>query len=111
SGGWHFDYTLNITGQKRLPSTIANPVEYQMQEYSRAYTTMNAQISKTIGKRHPIDVYLGGENLTDFFQRNPILAADQPFSPFFDSSLLWGPITGRMFYAGIRFGIGRAASH
>ncbi|SEK70036.1 TonB-dependent receptor [Parapedobacter koreensis] len=105
SGGWHVDYTLNITGQKRLPSTTANPVEYQVPGHSRTYTTMNAQISKTVGKIHPIDLYIGGENLTDFFQQNPILAADQPFSQFFDSSLLWGPITGRMFYAGIRFGI------
>ena len=105
TGGWHFDYTLNITGQKRLPATSANPVEYRLPEYARSYTTMNAQISKTFGKIRPFDVYIGGENLTDFFQHNPILAADQPFSPFFDSSLLWGPITGRMFYAGIRLGI------
>ncbi|GGC20093.1 TonB-dependent receptor [Parapedobacter defluvii] len=105
SSGWHFDYTLNITGQKRLPSTEANPVEYQIPGYSRAYSTMNAQISKTVGKTRPIDLYIGGENLTDFFQPNPILAADQPFSPYFDSSLLWGPISGRMFYAGIRFSI------
>src|SRR5690606_9682140 len=105
SGGWHFDYTLNIIGQKRLPSTAANPAEYQLPEHSRAYTTMNAQISKTIGKGRPIDLYVGGENLTDFFQRNPVLAADQPFSQFFDTSMLWGPVTGRMFYAGIRFGI------
>lgn len=105
SGGWHFDYTLNITGQKRLPSTEANPAAYRMPDFSRSYVTMNAQISKTIGKARPIDLYVGGENLTDFFQQNPIVAADQPFSEYFDSSLLWGPITGRMFYAGIRFGI------
>ncbi|MBK1439025.1 TonB-dependent receptor [Parapedobacter sp. ISTM3] len=105
SGGWHFDYTLNITGQKRLPSTAANPIAYQMPEYSQTYTTMNAQISKTIGKNRPIDLYIGGENLTDFFQQNPVLAADQPFSEFFDSSLLWGPITGRMFYIGVRFSV------
>lgn len=105
SGGWHFDYTLNITGQKRLPSTASNPTAYQMPEYSNAYVTMNAQISKTIGKVRPIDLYIGGENLTNFFQQNPVLAADQPFSEFFDTSMLWGPLTGRMFYAGIRFSI------
>ncbi|HWK58029.1 MAG TPA: TonB-dependent receptor plug domain-containing protein [Parapedobacter sp.] len=105
SGGWHFDYTLNITGQKRLPSTAANPVEYRMSDYSKAYITMNAQVSKTIGKVRPVDVYIGGENLTNFFQQHPILAADQPFSEFFDTSMLWGPLTGRMFYAGVRFSI------
>ncbi len=105
SGGWHFDYTLNIVGQKRLPSTATNPAQYQMMDYSKSYVTMNAQISKTIGKVRPIDVYAGGENLTNFFQSNPILAADQPFSSYFDTSMLWGPISGRMFYAGIRIGI------
>ncbi|SFC72077.1 Outer membrane receptor proteins, mostly Fe transport [Parapedobacter composti] len=105
SGGWHFDYTLNLTGQKRLPSTAVNPEAYQMPEYSRSFAVMNAQVSKTFGKTRPFDVYIGGENLTNFFQPNPVLAADQPFSDFFDTSLLWGPITGRMFYAGIRFGI------
>src|SRR5690606_20953657 len=78
SGGWHFDYTLNITGQKRLPSTAANPVDYQMPDYSKAYMTMNAQVSKTIGKARPIDLYIGGENLTNFFQQHPVIAADQP---------------------------------
>lgn len=105
SGGWHFDYTLNVTGQKRLPSTTSNPADYRMPDYSKAYMTMNAQISKTIGKVRPIDLYIGGENLTNFFQQNPVLAADQPFSEFFDTSLLWGPLTGRMFYAGVRFSI------
>jgi len=32
-------------------------------------------------------------------------AADEPFSEYFDASLIWGPITGRMFYAGLRFKI------
>lgn len=103
TGGWHFDYTLNLTGQKRLPSTATNPMEYQLPDYSPAYATMNAQISKTFGKARPFDLYIGGENLTNFFQQNPILAADQPFSDYFDTSMLWGPISGRMFYAGIRF--------
>lgn len=105
SGGWHFDYTLNVVGQKRMPYTGSNPAAYRMMDYSKAYVTMNAQISKTIGKVRPIDLYVGGENLTNFFQSNPILAADQPFSSYFDTSMLWGPISGRMFYAGVRIGI------
>lgn len=103
--GWHFDYTLNLTGQKRLPSTADNPVDYQMPEYSKTYSTMNAQVTKRIGKTRPIDIYVGGENLTNFFQKNPILAADQPFGNYFDTSMLWGPLSGRMIYAGMRFSI------
>lgn len=102
---WAFDYTLNLTGQKRLPSTAVNPVEYQLPEYSKAYTTMNAQVTRRIGKIRPIDLYLGAENLTNFFQKNPILAADDPFGNYFDTSMLWGPLSGRMIYAGMRLSI------
>ena len=63
---------------------------------------MNAQISKTIGKKNPMDFYIGSENLTDYFQKDAIIAADQPFSPYFDASLVWGHITGRTIYAGWR---------
>jgi hypothetical protein len=45
------------------------------------------------------------ENLNNFTLSNPILAAGDPFSPYFDSSLVWGPIFGRMVYAGFRYRI------
>jgi hypothetical protein len=50
-------------------------------------------------------IYAGGENLSNFRQANPIIAADQPFGPNFDASLIWGPVYGRMIYAGMRFKI------
>ncbi|MHC8948100.1 TonB-dependent receptor domain-containing protein [Sphingobacterium hungaricum] len=103
--GWSFDYTLNIVGEKRLPSTASNPQAYQLSEYSKPYVTMNAQVSKTFGKNKNFDVYLGGENLTNYFQKDPILAFDAPFGSFFDTNMLWGPLTGRMFYTGIRYHI------
>ncbi|HAL52155.1 MAG TPA: TonB-dependent receptor, partial [Sphingobacterium sp.] len=101
--GWSVDYTLNVVGQKRIPSTAENPVEYQMPTASKAYATMNAQISKTFGKEKNFTVYVGGENLSNYFQNMPILAADQPFGNYFDTSMLWGPLTGRMFYTGVRY--------
>ena len=66
---------------------------------------MNAQVTKTVGKKRPIDIYIGGENLTNFYQKNVIIAPDQPFGPNFDASMIWGPVSGRMFYTGIRFKI------
>jgi len=104
-GGWSFDYTLNAVGKKRLPSTAANPAQYRLGTHSDAYLTMNAQVSKSFGAAKGFTVYLGGENLTDFFQKDPILAFDQPFGQYFDSNLLWGPLTGRMFYMGVRFAV------
>lgn len=102
---WSFDYTLNIVGQKRLPSTIGNPVSYQLPEYSKTYTTMNAQITKHFNYFRPFDIYVGAENFGNFYQKNPIIAHDQPFGQYFDSSLVWGPLTGRMIYAGIRLSV------
>jgi hypothetical protein len=66
---------------------------------------MNAQISKTLVQKHPFELYLGGENLTDYFQKEVIIAADKPFSNYFDASLVWGPVSGRLIYAGIRYKI------
>lgn len=101
--GWKFDYTINYNGGKRIPNTSANPVQYQRNNTSPSYILMNAQMSKTIGKKHPFEVYLGGENLAGYFQKDVILAADQPFSNYFDASLVWGPVSGRLFYLGWRY--------
>jgi outer membrane receptor for ferrienterochelin and colicin/copper chaperone CopZ len=105
TNGWKFDYTINYNGKKRIPGTLSNPVEFQRDPSSPAFILMNGQVSKTVGKKRPIDFYLGAENLTNYFQKNVIVAAGQPFSPYFDASLVWGPVTGRMFYAGARFKI------
>jgi hypothetical protein len=59
------------------------------------------QITKVFSKQ--FSVYLGGENLTDYTQKNAILAYNDPFSPYFDSSMIYAPVHGRTFYAGLRF--------
>jgi outer membrane receptor for ferrienterochelin and colicin len=100
---WKFDYTLNWIGQKRIPSTSQNPVEYQVAGWSPDYLLMNAQISKTWKEK--FEVYLGGENLLDYTQKSPIIASQTPFSPYFDASLVWGPIFGRMMYLGLRYNV------
>lgn len=102
---WKFDYTVSYNSSKRIPSTAGKPVQYQLPQQSPGYVVMNAQVSKTVGKKHPVDIYIGGENLTNYFQQNAVLAADQPFSDAFDASLIWGPVGGRMIYGGLRFKI------
>ena len=103
--GWSFDYTFNTVGSKRIPSTLSNPDQYQLAANSDAYITMNAQISKSFGVNKNFTIYVGGENLSNTYQKDPILAAEQPFGQHFDTNLLWGPLTGRMFYSGIRYHI------
>ncbi len=97
---WAFDFTGQLNGQSRLPDTRMNPPEYQLGEYSPQYFILHAQVSKRFKW---FEIYAGGENLTDFRQENPILAAEDPFGPNFDASIVWGPLLGRRFYAGIRY--------
>ena len=98
---WKFDYTVNWTGQKRIPNTLGNPEALRLPEQSPDFVMMNAQVSKLWNER--IEVYLGVENILSFRQDSPILASDQPFSEYFDSSLIWGPIFGRNTYVGLRY--------
>lgn len=102
---WKLDYTINWNGAKRIPSTSTNPENYQFANSSPYYWVMNAQLSKSLGNPNKqwVDIYLGIENLTDFRQTNLIVAADQPFGRYFDTSLIWGPIVGRMWYLGVRY--------
>jgi hypothetical protein len=102
---WKFNYTVNYVGKKRIPSTAENPAGYQMPEYSPSYLSMNAQISKSFGKNNNWELYAGGENLTNYFQKNVIIAADQPFGNYFDASMVWGPVSGRLLYGGFRYKI------
>lgn len=97
---WAFDITGQLSGQSRLPDTRMNPPEYRLGEYSPQYVILHAQVSKRFKW---FEIYLGGENLTDFRQLDPILAPDDPFGPNFDASMVWGPLLGRRFYAGIRY--------
>lgn len=101
---WQFDFTTQLNGDMRIPSTAGNPVEYQRPESSPAYALMNAQITK----RFKIwEVYLGVENLGNYTQKNPIIAAGDPHGGNFDASMIWGPIQERKFYLGVRFTIDR----
>ncbi len=101
---WQFDFTAQFNGDSRIPGTSENPVEYQLAESSPTYTILNFQVTKYFRKW---EIYAGGENLTDFKQENPIIAANDPFGEYFDSSLIWGPLTGIKLYAGLRFRIKR----
>jgi hypothetical protein len=102
---WKFNYTITYNGAKRIPNTFANPRAYQLPSYSPSYILMNAQISKTFGNTHPMDLYVGSENISNFFQTNAIISADNPFNSYFDASMIWGPTSGRMIYFGWRFKI------
>ncbi|MBR1889398.1 MAG: TonB-dependent receptor [Alloprevotella sp.] len=92
---WQFDATFQLNGPGRIPTTLSQtPTHY------KAYGQLSAQITRWF--RH-FSIYAGGENLTNFKQKNPIIGANDPWSNSFDPTLVWGPTTGAMGYIGIRY--------
>ncbi len=100
---WKFDYTVHTLGKQRLPNTNENPPQFRLGEFAEGYSLMNAQVTKVFSEK--FEIYLGGENLTNFRQANPVLGADNPFGENFDTSIVFAPIMGRMFYLGFRYKI------
>lgn len=98
---WRFDLTYNWFSKQRLPSSQDNAINNQWAAFSNPYSTLNAQITRVFSKT--FEVYVGGENLTDYQQKRVIYGGDNPFGQDFDSSMVYAPIFGRMIYAGLRF--------
>ena len=98
---WKFDVTFNWLGEQRLPTTATNPLAYRLSDYAPSFATLNAQITRVFSKT--FEVYVGGENITNYKQANGILAADAPFGAYFDSTMQYAPAFGQMYYAGLRF--------
>ena len=96
---WQADFTTQFVGEGRVPSTFGNSDENSRNEKSSAYFVMNTQLTRRF--RH-IEIYAGSENLGDYRQPDAIISADKPFDAEFDASMIWGPIFGRSFYAGMR---------
>jgi len=93
---WFFDATLNIIGSKRIPIKEDNPHRFHVEPTSPVYSLVNTQISKKFGKT--LRFALGAENLFNFHQHHAINDFGDPDSSYFDASLIWGPIFGRMAY-------------
>ncbi len=100
---WKFDYTFNWLGKQQLPNTASNPSEDRFPEFSPSFSVMNAQITRTFSST--FEVYVGGENIGNYQQDKAILGADNPFGPNFDTSIVYAPVFGQMYYAGLRFKI------
>ena len=99
-GLWQFDATVQLNGGGR------NPEPYQLADGSQSWSPrfhsfgqVSAQVTRWF--RH-WSIYVGGENLTGFKQKTPIYGASNPWGSDFEPTLVWGPVEGRMFYAGVR---------
>lgn len=96
---WQADATAQFIGKSRLPDRSQFPVPYQLDEYSPEHFIVHLQLARNF-KRWTI--YAGAENITDFKQHHPIISSDKPYSQYFDSSVIWGPVMGRKIYAGVK---------
>lgn len=102
---WQFDVTLQINGGGRMPAPYMLPDgTMSWGPRFKAFPQLNLQVTRWF--RH-FSIYAGGENLTNFKQKNPVVWSSDPWSAAFDPTTVWGPIHGAMAYVGIRFNFGR----
>lgn len=87
---WQFDVTGHLNGKGRRYDNTSLP----------AYFLLQAQVTREFRRW---TVYAGGENLTGYRMKNPILNASDPWSPSFDATQMWGPAERGMYYVGVRF--------
>jgi len=99
---WIFDFTASVNGAYRVWDFMKGLDGMYTDGYSPAYPLLYAQVTKRF---KGIDIYVGGENLTGYKQPDPIISADDPYSPDFDASCIWGPLMGIRVYGGIRLTI------
>lgn len=99
---WMADATVSVFGQSRLPVNVLPDGSLTTDNSSRTYAILNAQITHVY---HGWEFYLGGENLGNYVQRNPIIDSENPFSSTFDATRVWAPVVGMNVYAGFRFTI------
>lgn len=93
---WELDFTSSVYGSSRLPGTISS------ENRSPVYPIINMQITHNYKKW---EFYLGGQNLGNYIQENPIINAENPFENTFDATRIWAPIYGINGYVGVRFTI------
>lgn len=99
---FNIDINAHWFGEQRLPYTKLNPEDFQRPDFSKPYTIYNAQVTYNLKKW---EIYGGCENIFNFRQSQPIISWQNPFSPYFDTSSVWGPTRGREFYIGFRYRI------
>ncbi|MBR2027191.1 MAG: TonB-dependent receptor [Alistipes sp.] len=96
---WTFDFTAQLNGPARIPTQSGDLKDSTL---SPVYPMLFAQVSRRIKKW---EIYVGCENILNYKQKNPIIMADNPYDPAFNSSLIWGPLKGTKGYIGVRWNL------
>ncbi len=101
---WQFDATLQYTGAQRLPTLGYDGADlpaYRREGVGKGYAILLAQVSHYFP--NGLEIYVGGENLTNYRQAQPIIDAANPFSSRFDAASVYAPVMGVMGYVGVRY--------
>ena len=94
---WRLDGTYHYTGAMRVPAT-ANHLDGQT---SKPFGLVNTQV--TYIPKPELEFYVGAENAFDYRQTDPIVSANDPFAKSFDTTQVYAPVVGSMFYLGMRY--------
>lgn len=115
---WIFDFTASVNGPCRVYNFMIDEKDSKGNLlYKNGMTPVYPLLYLQVTRRFKgVDVYIGGENLTNFTQKNIILGDARDASGHvhagqrsFDASAIWGPIMGAKFYAGVRFTLWKKA--
>ncbi|MCO6462061.1 MAG: TonB-dependent receptor plug domain-containing protein [Saprospiraceae bacterium] len=100
---WEFSNTTSWIGQQDyLERQLIGETVTQVRKTSDSFVTTNAQVTKKWDK---FDIYIGGENLTNYTQENPVQHGATPQSDLFDVSQVYAPLIGIRGYIGFRWNI------
>lgn len=103
---WIFDFTASVNGPCKVWNFMKDLDIDGKHPYASGYTGTYPLLYAQVTRRFKgFDIYLGGENLTNYRQPSPIIGADSPFGSDFDASCVWGPLMGIKVYGGIRLTI------
>ena len=100
---WRFDTTLHWQGKQRIPRNGLDPTINPLENYSPSFALVNAQVTRVLS--NSLELYLGGENITNYTQNTPIIASDDPFGTYFDASMSYAPVLSGVYYIGFRYKI------
>ena len=100
---WIFDFTASLNGSARVYNFMESLTDAEgnllyPDGQTPAYPLLYFQVTRRF---KGLDVYVGGENLTNYTQKNLIIG--DPSAENFDASCVWGPLMGARIYAGLRF--------
>lgn len=93
---WRFSNTILVNGPTRIPNL-------SMGNYSPWHPIVHGQLNFIPNKN--FDIYIGSENIFSFTQQYRIVQYENPNSPQFDASMIWGPLDYRRLYIGFKYSI------